>query len=57
MALMANVSIAGCVIDEVRIWRAVPLEIGADPPLARRGGSYYGEYIRKVYEFYVVFKA
>lgn len=51
MALMANVSIAGCVIDEVRIWRAVPLEIGADPPLARRGGSYYGEYIRKVYEF------
>lgn len=52
MALMANVSIAGCVIDEVRIWRAVPLEIGGrHPPLVRRGGSYYGEYIRKVYEF------
>lgn len=33
MALMANVSIAGCVIDEVRIWRAVPLEIGGIPPL------------------------
>lgn len=36
MALMANVSIAGCVIDEVRIWRAVPLEIGGIPPCAAR---------------------